>query len=148
VRPEAKRTGNLWRGPGVICGALPIGHRLQRATGEPCAFGDTLPADGVAILVEVSTPPEPPPFEPVTGEDEATTAKRRTLHGLMCSRAPLPFPSRALCYTAAAVASVVLLVRVAREQLWIPGCIVGGLSVAVWIFEAARSWRAWGNWRP
>lgn len=83
MRPEAKRTGNLWRGPGAICGGLPKGYRLQLATGEPCAFGDTLPADGVAILVAVRTSPEPPIFEPVTGEDEATTAKRRALHGLM-----------------------------------------------------------------
>ena len=83
MRPEAQRTGNLWRGPGVVCGALPIGHRLQLATGEPRAFGDTLAADEVAILVEPRLPPELPTFEAVAGEDEATTAKRRALHAIM-----------------------------------------------------------------
>lgn len=74
---------NLWIGPGVIEGEIPAGMVLQRETGDPCAIGDTLPVDRCAVAREPREPEAPPIFEPLTGEDEATTAKRRTLHGLM-----------------------------------------------------------------
>ena len=81
---SAKRYGaNLWIGPGVIEGEIPEGMVLQRESGEPCAIGDVLPADRVAVAREPREPPDVPIFEPLPGEDEATTAKRRRLHGLM-----------------------------------------------------------------
>lgn len=56
-----------------------------------------------------------------------------------------PFPTRPLLCSAMPIALAALLVRVALAQPWIPGCIVGALSLGLWTFDAARSWRAW--WR-
>lgn len=76
-------TPNLWVGPGAIKGELPAGMVLQRESGAPCAIGDVLPENRVAVAREPREPEAPPIFEPPLGEDEATTAKRRALHGLM-----------------------------------------------------------------
>ena len=47
------------------------------------AIGDVLPVDRCAVAREPREPPDVPIFEPLPGEDETTTAKRRQLYALM-----------------------------------------------------------------